>query len=184
MAKAAGCRPESISINYSGRWAACLAHPNVSAALILGLGCEVNQIDHYLGPDHGFSTDRMAGMTVQGSGGTRATVAAGRKEIARFIERAAEERRTEAPAWKITLGLNCGGSDSFSGVTANPALGYCSDLLAELGGTAVLAETTEIIGAEHLLVRRARNREIGEKLLKIIREYKRLPRPLPGQLRR
>jgi altronate hydrolase len=115
----------------------------------------------------------MAGLTVQGSGGTRATVAAGRKEIARFIERAAEERRTEAPAWKITLGLNCGGSDSFSGVTANPALGYCSDLLAELGGTAVLAETTEIIGAEHLLVRRARNREIGEKLLRIIREYKR-----------
>ena len=114
----------------------------------------------------------MAGLTVQGSGGTRATVEAARKEITRFIERAAEERRTEAPAWKITLGLNCGGSDSFSGVTANPALGYCSDLLAELGGTAVLAETTEIFGAEHLLVRRARNREIGEKLLKIIREYK------------
>src|SRR5215472_762664 len=150
-----------------------LAHPNVSAALILGLGCEVNQIDHYLGSGHGFSTDRMAGMTVQGSGGTRATVEAGRKEIARFIERAAEERRTKAPAWTITLGLNCGGSDSFSGVTANPALGYCSDVLAELGGTPVLAETTEIIGAEHLLIRRARNRETAEKLLRIIREYKR-----------
>lgn len=149
-----------------------LAHPNVSAALILGLGCEVNQIDHYLGSGHGFATDRMAGMTVQGSGGTRATVEAGRKQIARFIERAASEKRTEAPAWKITLGLNCGGSDSFSGVTANPALGYCSDLLAEIGGTAVLAETTEIIGAEHLLVRRARNREIADKLLRIIHEYK------------
>ena len=65
-----------------------LAHPNVSAAMILGLGCEVNQIDHYLGAGHGFSTDRLAGMTVQGSGGTRATVEAARKEIARFIERA------------------------------------------------------------------------------------------------
>ncbi len=150
-----------------------LAHPNVSAALILGLGCEVNQIDHYLGAGHGFSTGRMAGLTVQGSGGTRSTVEAGRKEISRFIERAAEERRTDAPAWKITLGLNCGGSDSFSGVTANPALGYCSDLLAELGGTPVLAETTEIIGAEHLLVRKARNREVAEKLLTMIREYKR-----------
>jgi altronate hydrolase len=150
-----------------------LAHPNVSAALVLGLGCEVNQIDHYLGAGHAFSTDRIAGMTVQGSGGTRATVEAARREIARFIERASEERRAQAPAWKITLGLNCGGSDSFSGVTANPALGYCSDLLAEVGGSAVLAETTEIIGAEHLLVRRARNRETAEKLLRIIREYKR-----------
>jgi altronate hydrolase len=69
--------------------------------------------------------------------------------------------------------LNCGGSDSFSGVTANPALGHCSDMLAALGGTPVLAETPEIIGAEHLLVRRARNREVGEKLLTKIREYKR-----------
>ncbi len=150
-----------------------LAHPNVSAAIILGLGCEVNQIDHYLGEGHNFSTDRLVGMTVQGSGGTRATVEAARKEIARFIERAEAEQRTEAPAWKITLGLNCGGSDSFSGMTANPALGHCSDMLAELGGTPVLAETPEIIGAEHLLVRRARNREVGEKLLTKIREYKR-----------
>ncbi len=150
-----------------------LAHPNVSGALILGLGCEVNQIDHYLGSDHGFATGRMAGLTLQDSGGTRSTVEAARKAIDRYIERAAEERRTDAPAWNLTLGLNCGGSDSFSGVTANPALGYCSDLLAELGGTPVLAETTEIIGAEHLLVRRARNREIAEKLLTTIREYKR-----------
>ena len=84
---------------------------------------------------------------------------AARREIARFIEQAAAEQRTPAPASKIVLGLNCGGSDSFSGITANPALGYCSDLLAELGGTPVLAETTEIFGAEHLLVRRARNRD-------------------------
>jgi altronate hydrolase len=150
-----------------------LAHPNVSAAVILGLGCEVNQIDHYLGEGHGFSTERLVGMTLQGSGGTLATVAAARREIAKFIERAAAERRTEVPASKLTLGLNCGGSDSFSGVTANPALGYCSDMLAELGGTPVLAETPEIFGAEHLLVRRARNRETAEKLLAMIREYKR-----------
>jgi altronate hydrolase len=150
-----------------------LAHPNVSAAVILGLGCEVNQIDHYLGAGHGFSTDRLAGMTLQDSGGTRGAMEAARKQIGKFIERAATEKRTEAPAWKLTLGLNCGGSDSFSGVTANPALGYCSDLLAELGGTPVLAETPEIIGAEHLLIRRARNREIGEKLIAKIRDYKR-----------
>ena len=70
------------------------------------------------------------------------------------------------------LGLNCGGSDSFSGITANPALGYCSDLLAELGGTPVLAETPEIFGAEHLLVRRARSRAVAEKLLGCVQEYK------------
>jgi altronate hydrolase len=149
-----------------------LVHPNVSAAVILGLGCEVNQIDHYLGPDaprHG----RLAGLTLQDSGGTRGAVEAARREIARFFEQAAAEQRTPAPASKIVLGLNCGGSDSFSGITANPALGYCSDLLAEMGGTAVLAETPEIFGAEHLLVRRARNRQVAEKLLQCIREYKR-----------
>ena len=107
------------------------------------------------------------------SGGTRGTVEAARREIARFIERAAAEKRAEAPARRIVLGLNCGGSDSFSGITANPALGCCSDLLAELGGTPVLAETPEIFGAEHLLVKRARNRQVAEKLLEMIRKYRR-----------
>jgi altronate hydrolase len=146
-----------------------LVHPNVSAALILGLGCEVNQMDFYLGNPAG----RVAGLTLQSSGGTRATVDAARREIAGFIERAAEEHRADAPASRIVLGLQCGGSDSFSGITANPALGYCSDLLAEIGGTAVLAETPEIVGAEHLLVKRARNRAVAEKLLACISGYKR-----------
>jgi altronate hydrolase len=149
-----------------------LVHPNVSAAVILGLGCEVNQIDHYLGPDAP-RHQRLAGLTLQASGGTRGAIDAARREIARFVEQAAEERRTPAPASKIVLGLNCGGSDSFSGITANPALGYCSDLLAALGGTPVLAETTEIMGAEHLLVRRARNRRVAEKLLQCIADYQR-----------
>lgn len=148
-----------------------LVHPNVSAAVIVGLGCEGNQIDHYLG--QGADRRRLAGLTLQSSGGTRATVEAARREIGRFIEQAAEERRTEVPASKIVLGLNCGGSDSFSGITANPALGHCSDLLAAFGGTPVLAETPEIVGAEHLLVRRSRNREVAEKLLACIRNYKR-----------
>src|SRR5688572_5007142 len=115
--------------------AGVLDHPNVSAAIVLGLGCEVNQIDHYIGLDTPRS-DRLVGMTLQNSGGTRATVEAARKTIDRFIERAAAEERSEVPASKIILGLNCGGSDSFSGITANPALGYCSDLLASLAGTA------------------------------------------------
>jgi altronate hydrolase len=148
-----------------------LAHPNVSAAMIIGLGCEDNQIEHYLGPGAPASR-RLVGLTLQSSGGTTGTLDAARRQIARFIEQASAERRTEVPASKIVLGLNCGGSDSFSGITANPALGHCSDMLAELAGTPVLAETPEIVGGEHLLVRRARNREVAEKLLWCIRKYK------------
>jgi altronate hydrolase len=159
--------------------AGVLDHPNVAGAIILGLGCETNQIDHYLGPDAP-KTDRLVGLTVQGSGGTRATVEAARKAIAPMMDRAAAEKRVELPASKIVLGLNCGGSDSFSGITANPALGYCSDLLAEIGATAVLAETTEIFGAEHLLVKRARNRETAERLLSYVDKYKRYLRQFGG----
>jgi altronate hydrolase len=111
-------------------------------------------------------------MTVQNSGGTEGAVAAARKAILGLMDEASGEERKEVPASKIVLGLNCGGSDSFSGITANPALGYASDLLAELGATSVLAETTEIFGAEHLLVQRARNREVAEKLLSFVKGYK------------
>jgi len=151
--------------------AGVLAHPNVSAAIILGLGCEVNQIDHYLGPNAP-RTSRLIGMTLQSSGGTRATIAAARAEIVQLMEQGAAEHRVEVPASRIVLGLNCGGSDSFSGITANPALGVCSDMLAGIGASAVLAETTEIFGAEHLLVRRARNRQVAEKLLGFVQGYK------------
>ncbi|MCL4851274.1 MAG: UxaA family hydrolase [Bryobacteraceae bacterium] len=148
-----------------------LNHPNVSGAIILGLGCETNQIEHYLGAGAP-APDRLLGLTLQTSGGTRATLEAARTHIARMMERASGEKRVETPASKIVLGLNCGGSDSFSGITANPALGVCSDMLAAIGATAVLAETTEIFGAEHLLVKRARNRQVAERLLGFIRQYK------------
>ncbi len=151
--------------------AGVLSHPNVCAAIILGLGCEVNQIDHYLGPNAP-RTSRLVGMTLQESGGTRATVEAARRNIFGLMEQAASEKRVPVPASKIILGLNCGGSDSFSGITANPALGVCSDMLADLGASAVLAETTEIFGAEHLLVKRARNREVADRLLGFVKWYK------------
>src|SRR5579884_636564 len=156
-----------------------LNHPNAAAAIILGLGCETNQIDHYMGAGTARS-GRLAGLTVQSSGGTRSTVEAARREISTMIDRAAAETRRETPASKIVLGLNCGGSDSFSGITANPALGVCSDMLAAIGATAVLAETTEIFGAEHLLVRRARNRAVAERLLSFVESYKRYLRQFGG----
>lgn len=159
-----------------------LDHPNISAAVVLGLGCEVNQIDHYLGaaqasPRH---HGRITGLTLQQSGGTRSTIDAARRDIDRFIQRAAAETRVELPVSKICLGLNCGGSDSFSGITANPALGFCSDLLAQAGATAVLAETPEIFGAEHLLVRRARNSQTARRLLQMIESYRAYLRQFAG----
>ncbi len=159
--------------------AGVLAHPNVAAAVVMGLGCEVNQIEHYLGPNAP-RTSRLVGMTVQGSGGTMAAKDIARREIRKLLDQVAGEKRTEVPASKITLGLNCGGSDSFSGITANPALGIASDMLAELGAATVLAETTEIFGAEHLLVERSRNREVAEKLLGFVEKYKKYLRQFGG----
>ncbi|HEX4769196.1 MAG TPA: altronate dehydratase family protein [Bryobacteraceae bacterium] len=159
-----------------------LDHPNVAAAIILGLGCEVNQIGHYLGTgDAQVNTPAtLQGLTLQETGGTQGALAAGRKHILQQLERAAAEHRTEVPASAITLGLNCGGSDSFSGVTANPALGYCCDLIVDQGGTVVLAETTEIFGAEHLLVRRASSPEIAQSLLRLVEDYKKYLRQFGG----
>lgn len=161
--------PDTVQLQRTLR--GVLMHPNVAGAVILGLGCEVNQIDHYLGQGSP-RTGRLEGFTLQGTGGTRATVTAAREAIARMMARAADEKRTSIPASKIVLGLECGGSDSFSGITANPALGACADLLAAIHASAVLAETTEIFGAEHLLVKRSRNREVAERLLSLVRWYK------------
>jgi len=132
----------------------------------------VNQIDHYLGANAPRSS-RLMGMTLQNSGGTRGSVDAARKFIIEQMDQLAAEQRVELPGNLITVGLNCGGSDSFSGITANPALGYTSDLLAEIGAASVLAETTEIFGAEHLLVKRSRNRAVADRLLSFVTGYKR-----------
>ncbi len=169
--------PDTVQLQRT--LAGVLNHPNVGAALIIGLGCEVNQIDHYLGKNAA-RTKRLHGMTLQSSGGTRGTIEAARTRILEFIEEMKEEKRVPVPASKIRLGLNCGGSDSFSGITANPALGVCSDMLAAIGASAVLAETTECFGAEHLLVKRARNRAVAEKFLGFIEGYKKYLRQFGG----
>ncbi len=146
-----------------------LRHPNVAGAVIIGLGCEVNLISAYLP-----STEEecLTGLTIQETGGSVRALEAAARAIRGQIERAAAMRRVPVPASRLVLGLNCGGSDSFSGMSANPALGTCSDLLVHCGGTVVLAETPEIFGAEHLLVRRARNRAVAEALLAKIESYR------------
>ena len=144
-------------------------HPNFAGVLLVGLGCEVNQIDFLLdayGIERGptFQT-----MTIQDTGGTRATVEAGVARIREMLPEANKAVRQAVPASELTLALQCGGSDAYSGISANPALGAAADLLVRHGGTAILAETPEIYGAEHLLTRRAVSREVGEKLIERIR---------------
>lgn len=144
-------------------------HPNFAGLLVLGLGCEVNQVRSLTESFDLPETTPVLSMTIQEMGGTRATV---REATARLADLAAEANRAErepVPASELVLGLECGGSDGYSGVTANPALGVAADLVVRAGGTAVLGETPEIYGAEHLLTRRAASREVGERLVERIR---------------
>lgn len=157
-----------------------LDHPNVAAAIIIGLGCEVNQIDHYLGQSQNGRAKSLIGFTLQETGGTARSVAQASKHIENLMQRTSSMTRTEVPASFLTLGLNCGGSDSFSGITANPALGVCCDHIVAEGGTVVLAETTEIFGAEHILVRRAKDKETARKLLGCVEAYKAYLRQFGG----
>jgi len=142
-----------------------LRHPNFAGVLLIGLGCEAAQI-RFLLEAHGIkATENFQYMTIQQSGGTRASIEEGVKRIKAMLPRADEARRESVSAEHLTLALQCGGSDGYSGITANPALGAAADLLVRHGGTAILSETPEIYGAEHLLTRRAVSPAIGDKLL-------------------
>jgi altronate hydrolase len=143
-------------------------HPNVTAAIFVGLGCEVMQIGR-LKAKYGFGEEQFHTLTIQESGGTRRAVEAAVGMIADLLPSLPVIERTEVPASDLMVALQCGGSDGYSGVTANPALGRAADILVQYGGTAVLAETPEIYGAEQLLVRRAASQEVGQKLIDRIR---------------
>src|SRR5438093_13332841 len=148
-------------------------HPNIAGYVMIGLGCEVNQVqfivkEHKLDqPLPGEATPTF--MTIQATGGVRKTVEAASRAVIKLLPVANSLRRTSQPISKLILAENCGGSDGNSGITANPALGVASDELVRYGGTSVLAETPEIYGAEHLLTRRAVSPEVAEKLIGLIR---------------
>ncbi|CTQ55532.1 D-galactarate dehydratase [Roseibium album] len=144
-------------------------HPNFAAILLIGLGCEVMQIADLVGDRKIRPGGDLRYMTIQQTGGTRKTIEAGLKELRELAEIANSATRTPVPISEITVGMQCGGSDGYSGITANPALGVASDLLVRHGGTTILSETSEIYGAEHLLTRRAVSVEVGEKLLERVR---------------
>lgn len=143
-------------------------HPNVGGVVMIGLGCETNQIPAILAA-HGLTEgDTFRTMTIQTTGGTRKTIEQGISVIDEMLPKVNAIQRTPQPASMLKLALECGGSDGYSVISANPALGYAADLLVRHGGTACLAETPEIYGAEHLLTRRAARPDVAEKLLRRI----------------
>jgi len=143
-------------------------HPNFGGVLLIGLGCEVMQIDSVLKGGDFSEKPFFHAMTIQDLGGIRSTVDRGTFLIRDMLPELNRVKRQAVPADQLILGLQCGGSDGYSGITANPALGIASDLLVRNGGTAILGETSEVYGAEHLLTRRAVSREVGEKLVERI----------------
>ena len=144
-------------------------HPNFFAVQVVGLGCEANQIGSLLATQNLKRHDRLHAFTIQEKGGTAKAVREGVARIEAVLAEADKVKRETVPASHLTLGLQCGGSDGYSGISANPALGSAVDLLVRHGGTAILSETPEIYGAEHLLTRRASSREVGEKLIRRIK---------------
>ena len=143
-------------------------NPNMGGVIMVGLGCEGFQIPRLKEAYGVTENETFRTMTIQETGGTRKTVAAGVEAVKAMLPVVNRSGRKTAPASELMLALQCGGSDGYSGITANPALGVAADILVRQGGTAILSETPEIYGAEHLLTRRARTRAVGEKLVEII----------------
>ncbi len=149
-------------------------NPNVGAYLFVGLGCETNQISDLieqqnLGDNGSEQTTQLPHLVIQDSGGIRKTVEAGIAAIEKLLPEVNAIERTPQPISELMLALECGGSDSWSGITANPLVGVVADEIVRQGGTVVLAETPEVYGAEHLLTRRAVTLKVGQKLVDKIR---------------
>jgi len=148
-------------------------HPNFASVLVVGLGCETNQIGGMLEQESLETGARLHAFNIQETGGTRKTVAHGIELVEWLLEEANQVVRQPVPASHIIVGLQCGGSDGYSGISANPALGAAVDRLVRHGGTAILSETPEIYGGEHLLTRRAVSKEVADKLVARIRWWER-----------
>ena len=140
-------------------------HPNFGGILLVGLGCEVNYLDCLMENMRLEEGPLLKTANIQTAGGTRETVRTGIEAVKKMLPEVNQVNRSKVSAKHIVLGLECGGSDAYSGISANPALGKAVDLLVQNGGTAILSETPEIYGAEHLLTRRAINQDVAQKLI-------------------
>jgi altronate dehydratase len=139
-------------------------NPNFGGLLLVGLGCEVAQIGDLLDHYDLRESRRLRTLTIQEAGGTAAAIAEGRRLVGELIEEADADRRESLPISELTLGLQCGASDAWSGITANPALGIAADLMVAEGATVILSETPEIFGAEHLLLDRTPSAAVAAAL--------------------
>ncbi|MDE5441677.1 altronate dehydratase [Bradyrhizobium sp. CSA207] len=150
-----------------------IKHPNIGAALVVGLGCERNQATQLLASQGLQESDSLRVLTMQQVGGTRATIEAGIEAVRQMLPICNRATRQRVPASHLKVGLQCGGSDTFSSITANPALGRAVETLTRHGGTAILSETPEIYGVEHTLTRRAATPDVAQKLVDRIQWWKR-----------
>lgn len=168
FAQTSGCGMSSPSYHFDvlqRTIAGYARHPNLAAVLIVGLGCERNQVASLVEAQHLVPGRTLRTFVMQDIGGTRATIAQGIAAIEAMLPEANDVKRVPVSAEHLKIGLECGGSDGFSGITANPALGAAMDILVRHGGTAILSETPEIHGVEFMLTRRAISPEVGQKLL-------------------
>ncbi|WHY71696.1 UxaA family hydrolase [Fictibacillus enclensis] len=144
-------------------------NPNVYGVVVLGLGCETHQARSVAG-EIAKSGKPVEVVSIQDNGGTLMTIAQGAKVAAKMVQDASAHRREPFDFSELIVGTECGGSDACSGLSANPAVGVVSDLVVEAGGTAILAETTELIGAEHLLAKRAVNDQVAKRVYEVIEQ--------------
>ena len=168
FAQTTGCGMASPSPHFDllrRTIAGYVRHPNLAGALIVGLGCERNQVADLVASQALRTSVLMQTLVMQEVGGTRATIEAGIAAVEKMLASANDVKRESVSASHLSIGLECGGSDGFSGITCNPALGAAMDILVRHGGTAILSETPEIHGVEHMLTRRAVTPEVGQKLL-------------------
>ena len=184
FAQTSGCGMSSPSEHFDvlrRTLAGYARHPNLAGVLVVGLGCERNQVGGLL-ESQGLHTDKaLHALVMQDTGGTRATIEAGIAAIQQMLPAANDIERRPVSASHLKIGLECGGSDGFSGISANPALGAAMDLLVRHGGTAILSETPEIHGVEYMLTRRAVTPEVGQKLLDRLAWWERYTRGHNGQ---
>ncbi|SVB17916.1 uncharacterized protein METZ01_LOCUS170770 [marine metagenome] len=157
-------------------------HPNFAGIIIVGLGCEVNQVSALLEKIEPKNRHHIRTLIIQENGGTRITIENGIKIVQELLEGIKNFQRETVSAKHLCVGLECGGSDAYSGISANPALGAAADLVVEHGGSAILSETPEIYGAEHLLIQRAVTPEVGSKLMDLIRWWEKYVASYKGSL--
>ena len=180
-----GCGMSTPSLNFDvfrRTLAGYARHPNRAAVLVVGLGCERNQLGDLLASQHLERGPKLAAFNMQDVGGTRETIDAGVQAVLAMLPDANAVTRTPVSARHLKIGLQCGGSDGFSSISANPALGAAMDVLVRHGGTAILSETPEIYGVEHMLTRRAASEAVGRKLLERIEWWKEYSRGQSGQM--